>query len=446
MATGPVQPAAGDDTHWDADTQAAVPVVQPADARAERSAADFKALDDVDRRAPWRLAHMMVVVAVAAVVIWLARLLVYVAILVLVLIALSSVLVLFAGVMGAGIIFARRRYARQDSLLSVLAIAAERQIPLAPAIAAFADQFRGLSHRRIMNLTAQLNWGTALPAALGRAGKLVSRDANLLAWVGEETGTLPRALRIAATTRSTMLPIWTAIAARLSYILALLLAMQTISGFICYFIIPKFEAIFYDFAIPLPQVTVWSIEASHFAVRYAFVWVPVLISEVGLLMFLPLSFWGWGNVHIPLLDRLLGRRHTALVLRSLSLAVAGTKPISTGLQTLATHYPTAWMRRRLVRVLRDVQAGADWIDSLRYRRVIRAADAEVIRSAAAVNNLSWALGELADATDRRLAVRASAIVQTFFPLAVIMLGIVVFLMAIGYFTPLVRLITELAGA
>ena len=114
------------------------------------------------------------------------------------------------------------------------------------------------------------------------------------------------------------------------------------------------------------------------------------------------------------------------------------------LETLAAHYPTAWVRRRLARVRDDVQAGADWIESLRYRGVVRASDAEVIRSAGAVGNLSWALSELADTIERRLAARANVLVQTFFPLAVVMLGVVVFFVAVGYFIPLVQLITELS--
>ena len=98
-----------------------------------------------------------------------------------------------------------------------------------------------------MSLAAWTNWGTSLPESLARSGKLVSRDAILLAWIGHAAGTLPRALRMAANTRSNQLPIWVAISARLSYIIGLLLAMQTITGFIMYFIVPKFEAIFKDF-------------------------------------------------------------------------------------------------------------------------------------------------------------------------------------------------------
>ena len=107
-----------------------------------------------------------------------------------------------------------------------------------------------------------------------------------------------------------------------------------------YFIVPKFEAIFKDFGVSLPQVTILVIDASHFLIKYGLITVWIPLFELALLVFLPLSFLSWSNYTIPLFDRLLGRRHTALVLRSLALMVEGGKPIALGLSTLAQHYPT----------------------------------------------------------------------------------------------------------
>jgi type II secretory pathway component PulF len=444
LATGP---DAGDETYLETDTAQVAPVgkTRPEpDRYGELAADDLKEFERVPRSEPWRLRHLMFLVAAVAVLMWVG-ILAFASILIGTLLVAAFMFVVFAAVMGAGVIRARGRYARQDSLLAVLAIAAERNMPLAPAVAAFADQFRGLSYRRIMNLAAQLNWGTALPMALERAGRVASGDAILLAWVGHETGTLPKALRLAAASRSTVLPIWTAIAHRLSYLLALLLFMEGISTFLFYYILPRLESIFRDFSLPLPWVTLVAINAGWWMIKYGYFTILIAVIELVLLAFLPLSLLGWGNVHIPLFDRVLGRRHTALVLRSLSLAVEGTKPIAVGLETLAEHYPTAWMRRRLAHVRDDLRAGADWIESLRHRGVLRASDAEVIKSAGAVGNLSWALAELAESIERRLAARANMVVQTFFPVAVIMLGGVVFLLAVAYFIPLVKLITELAN-
>ena len=114
------------------------------------------------------------------------------------------------------------------------------------------------------------------------------------------------------------------------------------------------------------------------------------------------------------------------------------------MSTLANHYPTAWVRRRLRLVWSEVQAGADWIESLRRYRLIRASDAVVLSSAAAVGNLAWALHELAETAERRLATRVQAVIQTLFPVLVMFLGALVFLIGVAYFAPLVVLISRLA--
>ena len=75
--------------------------------------------------------------------------------------------------------------------------------------------------------------------------------------------------------------------------------------------------------------------------------------------------------------------------------------------------------------------------------MIRPADADVLTSAAQVGNLGWALLELAETAERRLATRFQMVIQTLFPLVVVMLGMAVFIMAMAYFVPLVALITEL---
>jgi len=387
---------------------------------------------------PWRLSHMMGVVAAIAVVLWLVVTMGAV-------VVVGGIVLLFAMAIGAGVILARRRSTQQDSLLVILAIAAEGNMPLAPTVAAFADQYRGKYRRRIMNLAAELDSGRSVPEALENVRRVVSRDALLLARVGDQTGRLPQALRMAASSRSSQLPIWTAIATRLAYLLAMLLIMQSVCGFMMYFIVPKFEAIFKDFGVPLPQSTSLLIEGSHFIMNFGLVtaWIPPL--ELLLLIFLPFSFAGWVNYDVPFFDRFLKRRHMALILRALSLAVDAGKPIEVGLTTLASHYPTLWVRRKLIKVDDQVQLGESWISALERQRIIQTSDAQVLTSASEVGNLAWALGELAETGERRLAFRFQAVIQTLFPLVVLGLGLVVMFVAVAFFSPLVVLLGRLSG-
>jgi type II secretory pathway component PulF len=385
----------------------------------------------------WRLSHMMWLIVAIAIIFFLV-------VTMGALVVVGGIVLLFAMAIGAGVILARRRSTQQDSLLVILAIAAEGNMPLAPTVAAFADQYRGKYRRRIMNLAAELDSGRSVPEALESVGRVVSRDALLLARVGEQTGRLPQALRMAASSRASQLPIWTAIATRLAYLLAMLLFMQTVCGFMLYFIVPKFEAIFKDFGVPLPQSTIWMIDGSHFLIKYGFLTVWILPLELLLLIFLPFSFAGWVNYDVPFFDSFLKRRHMALILRALSLVVDAGKPIEVGLTTLASHYPTLWVRRRLIKVDDQVQLGESWISALERQGIIETSDAQVLTSASQVGNLAWALRELAETGERRLAFRFQAVIQTLFPLVVLGLGLVIMFLGIAFFSPLVVLLGRLS--
>jgi protein transport protein HofC len=285
-----------------------------------------------------------------------------------------------------------------------------------------------------------------LPQALEREPGILPRDAVVLINVGWESGVLAGALREAASARSALHPAWILLSSRFAYFVVVLGIMQGIVGFMMYFIIPKFEAIFNDFGVSLPEVTILLIHVSHWLTRYGFFFGLLLIgAELFLLMYLPVSFFGWVNWYVPGLDRLFLARHTGLILRSLARVVEGGQPIQWGVATLVKCYPTWWVRRKLRMVALDLTEGKDWCVSLYERGLLRGADAAVLESARRAGNLAWALRETAENGERRLAFRLQAWVQALFPFFVVLIGALVFVIVVGYFSPLVILIERLAG-
>ena len=125
--------------------------------------------------------------------------------------------------------------------------------------------------------------------------------------------------------------------------------------------------------------------------------------------------------------------------------VEAGKPIETGLSILAGHYPTWWVRRKLIKANAAVRRGEPWIDALWRQGLIRATDAEVLGTSAEVGNLAWAMRELSETSERRLVFRFQAVLQTIFPLVVVSIGVGVFFLAVAFFAPLTELIRRLAG-
>jgi protein transport protein HofC len=388
-----------------------------------------------------RLIHLMAAVLIAALLFWLL-VLAGASIAAGLWIVAFIILLLLACAVGLVVVLAGRQTTQQESLLWALAIAAERGLPLAPAALAFADQFGAGFRWRVQNLANSLNQGEALPRAIDSVPGLLSRESVVLVKAGWASGRLAEGLQLAASARQSRKAAWGNVAASLGYLVVVVTAMMSIVGFVMYFIIPKFEAIFKDFGMTLPALTIFTIQASHFVIKYAYIWVLV---SLALLLAVPMGLLNMFQFDTPLSDRLFRRRHSALVLRALGLTVKGGKPIPVALATLSNQYPSSWIRGRLRQVSADVQQGADWVEALRDRGLIKPAEASVLETAQRVSNLEWALQELATSADRKLGYHLQFWLQLLFPVAVIVMGLFVFVVAVAYFSPLISLIWRLSG-
>ncbi len=338
----------------------------------------------------------------------------------------------------------RRRATQQEAMLWVLALASERGRPLGPAMAALAAQSTGVYRLRALRVAECLDHGMPLPESLDFVPPAVPATARVLIRVGHDSGALAESLRDAAVARSTRPPGMQSFGARLGYICLVIAVLQSIVSFIIYFILPRFEAIFKDFGINLPPVTVWIVMATHW-VTSSYVFPVVTALELCLLLYLPYAFSGYGNLSVPLLDRFFLRRHSVLVLRCLAMVVAGDRPITMGLQILSRWYPTSWVRARLAGAYLATSEGLDWIEALVAYRLISRADAALLESARRAGNLPWALGELAEGSARRLNYRLQFVTQVLLTLLLLGVGGMVGFVAVAYFLPLTTLIASLSG-
>jgi type II secretory pathway component PulF len=347
-------------------------------------------------------------------------------------------------VIGSVMIYGSRRSTQQDSLLWALAIAAERRMPLAPTLEAFAGQCRGGYRRKVLSAARSLGQGRSLAQVLDQERGLFPRDVNILIRVGSDTGELAKAFREASDVRSHARRPWLALAIRSTYLLWVIMVLESVIGFISYFILPKFEAIFADFGAPLPSITIFFFEVTHSLTRYWPLFLLIVAFQFGLLIVSSLSILGILPWQLPIVDRLFGARHSALILRCMAQVIEANRPLPQGFATLAQSYPSAEYGRRLRAVARDVHQGGDWCESMTKNRLIRPSEAALLESARRVGNLPWAMRQAAESSERRLAYRFQFWLQWLAPVMVSAIGAVVFLVVVAYFTPLVFLIRRLA--
>jgi protein transport protein HofC len=387
------------------------------------------------------IAHLMLIVLASALVCWICALTFWLVG------PVALVLVFFGAVMccvAAVVVVIRSVSTHRDAVVRALAIAANRGMPLAPALEAFSEQSGFFFRHRARVLADALRSGLPLPAALDRVPGVLPRDAEMMARVGWSAGIPGAALAEAASRRHTPPP-WLNVAARFNYLLFVLLTLQSLTAFVLYFIAPKLQAIYRDFGLALPPTTLAVFQMNNVAVREGYIVGLLLAGEVLLVIAIPLiaagSLAGW----LPVFGRLFARKHAAIILRSLAIAVENDKPLAPVLALLARCYPSPWVRDRLRGVALDLNRGRDWCESLRGHGIIGPTEAVLLDAARRAGNLPWALREAADSGERRLTYRLHALVQVLYPILIIALAILVVVVASAYLSPLVRLIERLAG-
>jgi type II secretory pathway component PulF len=145
----------------------------------------------------------------------------------------------------------------------------------------------------------------------------------------------------------------------------------------------------------------------------------------------------------PLIWPLFRRYDGALVMRGLALALRRAMPMPQALKVVEESYPLPIVRRRLAWARQRVESGQDWRQALLGASLITKADAAVLAAAERVGNLDWALEEMASSSLRRQAHRVQIGLQILFPILLLSVGLVVFIIVCGLFMPLISLIQGL---
>ncbi|MHC4181349.1 MAG: type II secretion system F family protein [Planctomycetota bacterium] len=361
----------------------------------------------------------------------------------LILFNLVGLVLLIAVLAVAAETLAKNRLSRQHALLWLLTVAAERLIPLVPAVEALAREGGGPFANRVRHLANMLGKGVPLPDALQRLPGLLPRDVLPVIRVGYESGALAAALRQVASARDFRRPLWQALAGRLVYLMVLVAFGISVVIFAVYMLVPSFQKVFGAFDVQLPPMTRLLVSVSQAVMHGWYLLVPFLVPIGLLFLYVLLRYVGLIHWELPGTNWLVRRLDTAAILETLALAAEHRRPLPETLATLARSYHKASIRGRLRGVARDLDRGTDWCESLFARGLIQQADRAILQAAQRAGNLPWALREMADSNRRRLAYRLYTLVQLLFPPCVLVLAAAATFIVVSLFVPVISLIERM---
>jgi type II secretory pathway component PulF len=336
----------------------------------------------------------------------------------------------------------RTTSAQRQSLLRLIAVAAEENLALSPLLEAWAEDERGVQRRRLRSLVQLLKGGTSLPDAV-EAVPGVLRDEDLLAIrFGAQSGTL------AATVRQTLEEIPSPATSRpsrfrraIDYFVAVVLIGSVIASFIQIRIAPMLRKIGEDLDMQPTVVIRWSWSLTNAITHYWYLAVFALFA----LLWLTFSPRPGRLLRRTFLGRLLfplRELRAADVLQQLSLATAAGRPIAGTLSTLARFHFDPAVRNKLLFVRNEVEQGADVWQSMAAAGLVTGPEVRVLQTADQIGNRPWALRQLAIGKKRRTARRLDRLSEFVLPVLVIALGAFVLFQALTVFVPITSFITR----
>jgi type II secretory pathway component PulF len=357
------------------------------------------------------------------------------------------------------------RYGRQDELHYLLLSAAEAEVSLAPILWAYVlDRPKGSQreffvgalmffllpgyywiwhrghsfNRKVGQLARQLELGVPLYQALRATRGVASPETRLAAAIGQATGKLALCLR--TTTQRGLATVWLEVIPRLAYPIFLLFFLSVVMGFWRLYILPRFQRIFQEFGLQLPDMTQRLIHWHDVLIDCSWLWLLILQGAIAVLIVL--FFSATARWFCPGLGRLYRMHVRSRFLRALAIPLEAGKPVPEALSLIAdSEYFTGLVRRRLESLRFAVEQGEPLAATIHRAGLLPGNMVALVQTAERTQKLPWALTELGDNLGARAVRLMQRLSMATSPASVIVIGVLVAFAVVSIFMPLVKLMS-----
>jgi len=327
---------------------------------------------------------------------------------------------------------------QRRALAGLLAVGLDERLPLAPLLEAWADDERGWQAARVRKLARLVSTGMPLETALSRVrGALRPGDATALTVAATLRGNATGALSAFSAPAASTEPVEQGIRWVLGYGMTLLALSLPILLFVMIRIVPQFRRIFEDFGM---EPSLWMEALGPIASMMAGFWCLLLLAFLVAAIGSRLAPRAWGGLWRSFgLGGLgvLGDARAAELLGSLDVAADAGQPEDRAAAALATGTIDRGLRSLIRRGESDGSRGLRAIE----KRLLSPAEGAAL---AAASTEGWVTRALARRHRERVLHRMWLLSELILPLGVMVMGVFVFLLAMGVMEPLFDMIRGLA--
>jgi type IV pilus assembly protein PilC len=363
-----------------------------------------------------------------------------------------------------------------------LSILQDAGLPILRSLNILMNQAKpGALRNALIDVTSEIESGSSLSEAMAKVPKAFNRLYVNMIKAGEAGGALETILQRLSEFLEASEQLKQRIKSALTYPIAIVVFACGILTFILIAIVPKFEAIFDDFDMELPTMTLILIKASQIVMKYFYL-LPLIPFSIWLMVKLTTSFeygrFGWNLflLKLPVFGTLVEKTTVARTTRTLGTLVTSGVPILESLHITKEASNNAvfeLMYQKILEAIRDGDTIANpmkihsrppfHFGALLYStffipgagaliylmklngRVMDDMVVNMVDVGEETGELDTMLYKVADTYDQEVKAATDALMSMLEPLLVIFLGGIVGFIVIALFMPLIKLITALSG-
>lgn len=332
-----------------------------------------------------------------------------------------------------------------------LSILQDAGLPILRSLKILENQAKpGVLKNSLMDVVDDIESGSTLSEAMSKHPKAFDRLYCNMVKAGEAGGALEVILQRLADFKEKAQTLKRRVKGAMVYPIVVILVATAIVGFILYFIIPKFKAIFADFGVDLPAVTVFLLKASDFIIEKF--WV-VMLAPILIWLTIKLIYRNRTGAYlldrlwllIPVMGGIIEKSTVARTMRTLGTLVQSGVPILDALSIVKDTAENAVFERAFARIYDSIREGETIAQPLREARIVDDIVVNMIDVGEETGDLDTMLNKIADNYDEEVEVLVDSLVSLLEPIMIVVLGGVIGFIVIALFMPLIQLISKLSG-
>jgi type IV pilus assembly protein PilC len=307
----------------------------------------------------------------------------------------------------------------------------------------------GVLKNALMDVVDDVESGSTLSEAFAKHPKCFDRLYVNMVKAGEAGGALEVIMQRLADFKEKAQSLKRRVTGAMVYPIAVITVAVLILCFIMVYIIPKFEKIFKDFDMELPDLTKWLMATSHwfadnwyylplFPVAWWLLVKLIRLSKIGNYILDRIYLW------IPIIGTIIEKTVIARTTRTLGTLVSSGVPILEALSIVRETSTNAVFERMYMRVYESIREGETIAQPLKESRLVDDMVVNMIDVGEETGELDRMLNKIADVYDEEVNVLVESLISLLEPVMIVVLGLIVGTIVVALFLPMIKLLENLS--